>query len=216
MGPGCASIRLICAPGSDRAGLGEGRADPAIPCLVLGGAAAAIAMPAADGAARLRRAGGAGSCNDGVVFCAPQVNLYVADIGACVGFYRDLLGFTETFRTAQQGTPAHVELRLDGFTLGLATVASLRDVHGVTAGTGPPRAEVVVWTDDVDAAFSVLSAKGVRVLSPPHDFLASLRATWMADPEGNPVQIVMRREGTPPENLARPLRLPWVSGGSRS
>jgi hypothetical protein len=83
--------------------------------------------------------------------------------------------------------------RLDGFTLGLATIEPLRDVHGVTVGTGPPRAEVIVWTEDVDAAFADLSGKGVRVLSPPHDFLASLRAAWIADPEGNPVQIVMRR-----------------------
>ncbi len=28
-----------------------------------------------------------------------QVNLYVADVEAAVAFYRDLLGFTETFRT---------------------------------------------------------------------------------------------------------------------
>jgi len=49
----------------------------------------------------------------------------------------------------------------------------------------------------VDAAFADLSGKGVRVLSPPHDFLSSLRAAWIADPEGNPVQIVMRRWGPP-------------------
>jgi lactoylglutathione lyase len=127
------------------------------------------------------------------MFRAPQVNFYVEDIEASVSFYRDLLGFTETFRTPQEGTPAHVELRLDALILGLATFESLRDVHGVTVGTGAPRVEVVVWTDDVDAAFASLGAEGVRVLSPPHDFLASLRATWIADPEGNPVQIVMRR-----------------------
>ncbi len=131
------------------------------------------------------------------MFRAPQVNFYVEDIEAAAGFCRGLLGFTETFRTPRQGMPIHVELRLDGFTLGLATIESLRDVHGVTVGTGPPRAEVVVWTDDVDAAFADLSGKGVRVLSPPHDFLASLRAAWIADPEGNPVQIVMRRGGRP-------------------
>jgi len=139
------------------------------------------------------------------MFRAPQVNFYVEDIDAVAGFYRDLLGFAETFRTPRQGRPVHVELRLDGFTLGLATIESLRNVHGVTAGTdvstgvgtgvgtGSPRAEVVVWTDDADAAFAFLQAKGVRVLSLPHDFLASLRAAWVADPEGNPVQIVMRR-----------------------
>lgn len=91
-------------------------------------------------------------CHDGEMFRAPQVNFYVEDIDASVRFYRDLLGFAETFRTPRQGRPVHVELRCDGFTLGLATIESLRDVHGVTAGTGPPRAEVVLWTDDVDAA----------------------------------------------------------------
>jgi catechol 2,3-dioxygenase-like lactoylglutathione lyase family enzyme len=133
------------------------------------------------------------------MFRARQVNFYVEDIEASVGFCRDLLGFTETFRTPRRGTPVHVELRLDGFILGLATIESLRDVHGMTTGMGSPRAEAVVWTDDVDAVFAALSARGVRVLSPPHDFLASLRATWIADPEGNPVQIVMRRAAAPPE-----------------
>jgi len=35
---------------------------------------------------------------------------------------------------------------------------------------------------------------GVRALSESHDFLDSLRAAWVADPDGNPVQIVMRRQ----------------------
>ena len=33
----------------------------------------------------------------------------------------------------------------------------------------------------------------VRVWREPHDFLDSLRAAWVADPDGNPVQIVTRR-----------------------
>ncbi len=67
----------------------------------------------------------------------------------------------------------------------------------MTAGTGPPGAGVVVWTGDVDAAFADLSGEGVRVLSPPHDFLAALRVAWIAGSEGNPVPIVMRRGGAP-------------------
>jgi catechol 2,3-dioxygenase-like lactoylglutathione lyase family enzyme len=130
-----------------------------------------------------------------VMFRAPQVNLYAADVEAAVAFYRDLLGFTETFRTPQQGTPAHVELRLDGFTLGLASVDSLRAVHGVNVPVGPGRrAELVLWTDDTDAAFASVTAMGATVLSSPHDFpSASLRAAWIADPDGNPVQLVTRR-----------------------
>jgi len=130
----------------------------------------------------------------GRVFRDPQVNLYVTDIEAAERFYRDLLGFTETFRTPDHGPPVHVELRLGDFTLGLATIGTLQETHGVTAGPGGPGAEIVLWTDDVDAAVTALSAKGVQVLSPPHDFAASLRATWVCDPEGNPVQIVMRQD----------------------
>lgn len=125
---------------------------------------------------------------------AAQINLYVDDIQPSLKFYQDLLGFTKTFRTPEQGPPAHVELRLGEFTLGLATIESLRSVHGVAASTdGPARAEVVVWADDVDAEVTRLSARGVRVLSPPHDFGPSVRAAWVADPAGNPLQIVMRR-----------------------
>lgn len=129
-----------------------------------------------------------------VVFESPQVNFYVRDVEESARFYRDSFGFTETFRTPEHGPPAHAELRLGTFTLGLATTESLRDVHGIpTAGSGPPRAEVVVWTDDVDVACADLAARNVRTLSAPHDFAGSLRAAWVADPDGNPVQIVMRR-----------------------
>jgi lactoylglutathione lyase len=109
-------------------------------------------------------------------------------------FYRDHFGFVETFRTPKHGPPIHVELQLDSFTLGAATIDSLRDVHGVTAIPGPS-AEVVLWVDDVDDAYASLQAAGVRTLSPPHDFLgAALRAAWVADPDSHPVQIVSRRQ----------------------
>ena len=127
------------------------------------------------------------------MFRDPQVNLYVADIEASLRFYRDLLGFTETFRTPREGTPIHVELRLGGLILGVATIESARSIHGLNPGDGPPRAEVVLWTDDVDRAFVSITAHGIRPLSQPHDFLTNLRAAWVADPDGNPVQLVMRR-----------------------
>lgn len=128
------------------------------------------------------------------MFERPQVNFYVLDAEKSARFYQESFGFTETFRTPEHGPPAHVELRLGTFTLGLATIEALRDVHGIiTTVSGPPRAEVVVWTDDVDLAYADLEARKVRTLSAPHDFAGSLRAAWVADPDGNPVQIVMRR-----------------------
>jgi catechol 2,3-dioxygenase-like lactoylglutathione lyase family enzyme len=126
------------------------------------------------------------------VFRDPQVNFYVRDVERSMRFYRDALGFVETFRTPASGTPIHVELRLGGLTLGLASIESTRRVHGLETGGSAPRAEVVVWTDDVDEAYAVLIGNGAPALSAPHDFLDTLRAAWVADPEGNPVQLVSR------------------------
>jgi len=128
------------------------------------------------------------------VFRDPQINLYVRDVETSMRFYADLFGFKETFRTPAAGPPAHVELRLGSFILGLAATESALDTHGLTTGGGNPRGEVCLWTDDVDHTYEELTSQGVESLSSPHDFLnGRLRAAWVADPDGNPVQIVMER-----------------------
>lgn len=127
------------------------------------------------------------------MFREPQVNFYVDDVEAAVRFYTDHFGFKETFRTPQSGTPDHVEVTLDGFILGLASNAAARAHHGVTTGGGNPRAGVCLWTDDVDHVYSDLKARGVTPLNEPHTFLnGRLRVGWVADPEGNPIEIVTR------------------------
>jgi catechol 2,3-dioxygenase-like lactoylglutathione lyase family enzyme len=123
-------------------------------------------------------------------FSAPAINLYSQDLARAAGFYA-ALGFVETFRTPAEGEPVHVELKLDGFTLGIATLAAARDVHALDPKGEGRWIEVVIWTDDVDAAIAQLSAAGAPVLSPAHDFLdGRLRAAWVADPDGNPIQLV--------------------------
>ncbi len=53
----------------------------------------------------------------------------------------------------------------------------------------------MLWTDATDAALNALVAKGEPLLAPAHDFLdGKLRAAWIADRDGNPVQIVQRTE----------------------
>ena len=127
------------------------------------------------------------------MFRDPQINLYVADVEAAMRFYCELCGFAETFRTPLHSAPIHVEMRMGGLILGVASMESAHAMHGLELRPGPPRSEVVLWTDDVDGVFASLTAKGVRPLSEPHDFLTRLRAAWVADPDGNPVQLVMRR-----------------------
>lgn len=125
----------------------------------------------------------------------PAINYYVEDVEAAVRFYTTHFGFLETFRTPRQGTPAHVEVRLGPLVLGLASKQAGQAMHGLPLGAGgPPRAELVVWADDVDAAYAHLLAQGVPSVSPPHDFLGSLRAAWVMDPDGNPVEIVSHKQ----------------------
>ena len=126
------------------------------------------------------------------MYLTAMVNLYTHDIEAGLHFYRDLLGFTETFRAPAEGTAEHVELRLGEFTLGLGTVQAAKRVHGVEATPGSPAMAVVVWTDDVDDAYERLAAAGVPTLRPPHDTGNGNRNALLRDPDGNLVEIVSK------------------------
>jgi lactoylglutathione lyase len=127
------------------------------------------------------------------MFVTALVNLYTRDIEAGLRFYRDLLGFVETFRTPREGIPEHVELRLNGFTIGLGTVTAARDAHGVEAAPGSPAMALVVWTGDVDEAYRTLVAAGVPTVQPPHDTGNNNRNALLRDPDGNLVEIVAKR-----------------------
>jgi lactoylglutathione lyase len=129
------------------------------------------------------------------VFVNGFVNLYTRDIEAGVRFYRDLLGFEETFRTPASGIPEHVELTLNGFSVGLGTVEAARRVHGVDASPGSPAMVLVVWTDDVDVAFADLTTAGTPAVEPPHSTGNDNRSALLRDPDGNLVEIVSKQPG---------------------
>lgn len=125
-------------------------------------------------------------------FRAPMINLYSRDLSQAAAFYSEL-GFVETFRTPASGEPVHMELTKDGFTLGIANMEAAKQ-HNLRPGGEGHWIEIVLWTDDTDAAVNALVAKGAPLLSPAHDFLdGKLRSAWIADPDGNPIQLVQRR-----------------------
>jgi len=125
-------------------------------------------------------------------FRDPVVNIYIRDVERVAAFYRENFGFVESFRTPKEGPPAHVELRLGPFVLGLASVEAARAMHGLPLKPGAPRSEIALWTDDVDEVVRALRAKGVAVISEPHTFVETVRAAWLLDPEGNHIQVVCR------------------------
>jgi len=126
------------------------------------------------------------------MFATGFVNLYTGDMEAGLHFYRDLLGFEETFRTPTEGTPEHVELTLNGFALGLGTVEAAKRVHGVDAVPGSPAMALVIWTDDVDEAFAQLVSAGTPTVQPPHNTSNNNRNALVRDPDGNLVEVVSK------------------------
>jgi catechol 2,3-dioxygenase-like lactoylglutathione lyase family enzyme len=129
------------------------------------------------------------------MFSTPQINIYSEDVVRSVEFYRGL-GFEETFRTPRDSTPIHVELELDGFKVGIAAVTSAVADHGLELDLSQPGRgmELLLWTDDTDAAFKRLVEAGARPLSEPHDWLGgTLRLAWVADPDNNPIELAQRQ-----------------------
>jgi catechol 2,3-dioxygenase-like lactoylglutathione lyase family enzyme len=123
---------------------------------------------------------------------AAQTNLYSAHVEQTVAFYVRL-GFRERFRTPREGSPIHVELELEGFTLGVADVESARRDHGLDVTADGRGAEVCVWVEDTDATYHDLLARGATTMSEPHDWLENLRVAWVSDPDGHPVELVQTR-----------------------
>jgi predicted enzyme related to lactoylglutathione lyase len=127
-------------------------------------------------------------------FKNPMINLYSRDLPRAVAFYQEF-AFVESFRTPASGEPVHIELAKDAFTLGIATLEAAKEHHSLQPRGEGRWIEIVLWTGDVDAAVNALVAVGAPLLSPAHDFLdGKLRAAWVADPEGNPIQLVQSRQ----------------------
>jgi lactoylglutathione lyase len=114
-------------------------------------------------------------------------SLYCADLDASLRFYRDLLGFTETFRYPRDGEPLHVELRLGGTVIAVSTLAAIAD-YGLPASRGEPF-ELAIGTEDADAAVGTLRAAGVPVIKEPLVAPNGQRVAYVADPDGNRVRL---------------------------
>ena len=127
-------------------------------------------------------------------FREPQVVLFSTDLARAVAFYA-ALGFQEVFRTPATGEPIHVDLELDAYRIGIASVESTRADHGLDPVPAGQRAAVILWTDDVSTAYAELVASGVVGLSEPQEWLGRLLIAWLEDPDGNPVQIVQPLAG---------------------
>jgi len=118
--------------------------------------------------------------------------IYVEDLAASLAFYRDLLGFSETYRFPPGEAAEFVALSL-GESASLALAAVTDGQVGAHGRTIQPRVgrqfELCVYTDDVDRAVDRLRGRGATVLAEPADQPWGERIAYVADPGGHPIMI---------------------------
>lgn len=116
--------------------------------------------------------------------------LSTENLERAVGFYRDLLGGTETYRFPEEGQPAFLVLKLGESDIGLGAITSARPLHGQAQRPAMGhRIELCVYVDDVDATIERMRASGVPILLEPTDQVWGERVAYVSDPDGNLVML---------------------------
>ena len=119
----------------------------------------------------------------------PEAIFFSSDVERASTFYRRL-GFVETFRVPGDGSPIHVDLELNGYKIGFASIDSSRQDHGLHPASDGQRATLTLWTGDVRATYGALVEAGVTSIAEPQTWLDRLLIAWVADPDGHPIQLV--------------------------
>jgi catechol 2,3-dioxygenase-like lactoylglutathione lyase family enzyme len=88
------------------------------------------------------------------MFTEAMLNLYTQDLPRAVGFYRDLIGFEQTYRFPADGAPRLVELRLGPSRLAISD-------HAALAETAP-----LVLTPQPGGCRPGFSAHGAKRITP--------------------------------------------------
>jgi predicted enzyme related to lactoylglutathione lyase len=108
--------------------------------------------------------------------CVISVN--VSDLARSLEWYRDALGFPETYKIEQYGW-AEVATPIEGLTIGLGQTEEIK--HGGTVPT--------FGVKDIHAAKKHIEAKGGRFEGDPYDIEDEVRLVTFYDPDGNPFML---------------------------
>jgi predicted enzyme related to lactoylglutathione lyase len=110
-----------------------------------------------------------------------QPILISRDLERLSGFYRSLLGATETERTPAEGPTFFLGLRIGDSDLGLVDVAD--------APAGPGRVLLSIDVPDVDGLLPRVEGLGGHVRGPATDMPWGQRVAHVSDPDGNVLNL---------------------------
>jgi catechol 2,3-dioxygenase-like lactoylglutathione lyase family enzyme len=123
-----------------------------------------------------------------------QVNLFCADVDACLTFYNGL-GLAEAFRAPATGPIEHVEVEAAGIRIGLTSAQVANALAGLGVDTdSSPSTELVLWCEDTDAFYHrAMTAGATSVVAPMDSPDGRLHYAWVRDPDGHQVKFVQKR-----------------------
>jgi uncharacterized glyoxalase superfamily protein PhnB len=98
---------------------------------------------------------------------------HVADVGAALDFYVQVLGFKERFRFGDYAGVEHGEVQIH--------LSGPNSTNKRQVGQGG----IYVFCDDVDAYYAEIVAKGAAPQAPPKDYEYGMRDFAVTDPDGN-------------------------------
>ncbi|MEV6399172.1 VOC family protein [Streptomyces sp. NPDC051907] len=126
-----------------------------------------------------------------------QPGLYAKNIDTLMAFYRDGLGFSVLYRFPETGPGVFGTVVLnDSYYITVSTYDVVKQSTGMKnlGRTALKQSELVILTPNVDAVFLQAKKAGAKVLMAPKDQPWGERSAYVADPEGNLVQISTHNE----------------------
>ncbi len=112
------------------------------------------------------------------------VILYVRDLEASIGFYRDVIGLAFKFQES-----GYADFVTRGTKFALYERSRLPGLIGRAAADGGLAGEFVLLVDDVEAEAERLHSSGVEILAGPVDRPWGHRTLHLLDPDGFVVEL---------------------------
>ena len=137
-----------------------------------------------------------------------HVAFRITDLERALDFYCGKLGFREAFRLEREGQPSPWIVYLQ--------VASGQFVELFPGGQGevPPRGRGAGYNhyclavDDLDATLRNLAERGLPIDGEPREGQDTNRQYWIQDPDGNAIELMEIRPGSPQAQADATLAAP--------
>jgi PhnB protein len=132
--------------------------------------------------------------------------LVVEDAPAAIEFYKKAFGAEELFRMpGPDGKVAHAEIKIGDSMLMLSEANPQYGSRSPKALGGSP-ASILVYVENVDAAFDRAVKAGAKVEMPVQNMFWGHRFGKLTDPFGHSWQMATHKEDVAPEEMGRRMK----------